>query len=188
MNRLQLLSITALAAIGVARPAHADNVELRIATLAPSGSPWMEVLDKANVGTATVAYEGDVLHVVWSSFVPEKNRFVLRWSKWLAGAAPSAPQTIGTGVLSALTPSLAIDRGRFMLAWTNGDEQTATVKVGASRNGIVAIPGLASVVSTPSVAARDPVVALDGDVMFVAWKELGTTEPEVHAASISCRE
>jgi TRAP-type C4-dicarboxylate transport system substrate-binding protein len=48
MNRLQLLSITALAAIGVARPAHADNVELRIATLAPSGSPWMEVLDKAN--------------------------------------------------------------------------------------------------------------------------------------------
>jgi TRAP-type transport system periplasmic protein len=30
-----------------ARPARADNVELRIATLAPSGSPWMEVLDKA---------------------------------------------------------------------------------------------------------------------------------------------
>ncbi|HEX7701710.1 MAG TPA: TRAP transporter substrate-binding protein DctP, partial [Kofleriaceae bacterium] len=51
MNRLQLLSITALAAIGVARTerlAQADNVELRIATLAPSGSPWMEVLDKAN--------------------------------------------------------------------------------------------------------------------------------------------
>jgi TRAP-type transport system periplasmic protein len=48
MNRLQLLSITALAAIATARTAHADNVELRIATLAPSGSPWMEVLDKAN--------------------------------------------------------------------------------------------------------------------------------------------
>jgi TRAP-type C4-dicarboxylate transport system substrate-binding protein len=29
------------------RAAHADNTELRIATLAPSGSPWMEVLDKA---------------------------------------------------------------------------------------------------------------------------------------------
>jgi TRAP-type transport system periplasmic protein len=48
MNRLQLLSITALAAIATARTARADNVELRIATLAPSGSPWMEVLDKAN--------------------------------------------------------------------------------------------------------------------------------------------
>ena len=170
--------------------AHGTTRELHVVQLGKDGKTTakVEVLDKANVGTATVAYEGDVLHVVWSSFVPEKNRFVLRWSKWLAGAAPSAPQTIGTGVLSALTPSLAIDRGRFMLAWTNGDEQTATVKVGASRNGIVAIPGLASVVSTPSVAARDPVVALDGDVMFVAWKELGTTEPEVHAASISCRE
>ena len=48
MNRLQLLSITALAAVATARTAHADNVELRIATLAPSGSPWMETLDKAN--------------------------------------------------------------------------------------------------------------------------------------------
>jgi TRAP-type C4-dicarboxylate transport system substrate-binding protein len=49
MNRLQLLSMTALlAAAATARTAHADNVELRIATLAPSGSPWMEVLDKAN--------------------------------------------------------------------------------------------------------------------------------------------
>ena len=48
MNRLSLLSVTALAAISMARPAHAENVELRIATLAPSGSPWMEVLDKAN--------------------------------------------------------------------------------------------------------------------------------------------
>lgn len=51
MNRLSLLSVTALAALatlGVGRPAHAENVELRIATLAPSGSPWMEVLDKAN--------------------------------------------------------------------------------------------------------------------------------------------
>jgi TRAP-type C4-dicarboxylate transport system substrate-binding protein len=51
MNRLSLLSVTALAglaAFGSARPAHADNVELRMATLAPAGSPWMEVLDKAN--------------------------------------------------------------------------------------------------------------------------------------------
>jgi TRAP-type C4-dicarboxylate transport system substrate-binding protein len=48
MTRLsQLLSVTAIAALAMAHPAHADNVELRIATLAPSGSPWMEVLDKA---------------------------------------------------------------------------------------------------------------------------------------------
>jgi len=44
---IQLLSVTALATLAMARPARADNVELRLATLAPSGSPWMEVLDKA---------------------------------------------------------------------------------------------------------------------------------------------
>jgi TRAP-type C4-dicarboxylate transport system substrate-binding protein len=43
----KLLSISAIAALTVARPARADNVELRLATLAPSGSPWMEVLNKA---------------------------------------------------------------------------------------------------------------------------------------------
>lgn len=44
MNLSKLLSVSVLAAsMGVA---HADPAELRIATLAPSGSPWMEVLDK----------------------------------------------------------------------------------------------------------------------------------------------
>jgi TRAP-type C4-dicarboxylate transport system substrate-binding protein len=46
----KLLSFTAIAAtfvVAASRPARADNAELRIATLAPSGSPWMDVLDKA---------------------------------------------------------------------------------------------------------------------------------------------
>lgn len=48
MSRLTtLLSLTALATMALAPVAKADPVELRIATLAPSGSPWMEVLDKA---------------------------------------------------------------------------------------------------------------------------------------------
>ena len=34
--------------VATARPAHAEKVELRIATLAPAGSPWMEVLSKAS--------------------------------------------------------------------------------------------------------------------------------------------
>jgi len=48
MSRLTtLLSLTALATMAMAPIAKADNVELRVATLAPSGSPWMQVLDKA---------------------------------------------------------------------------------------------------------------------------------------------
>jgi TRAP-type C4-dicarboxylate transport system substrate-binding protein len=48
MSRLTtLLSLTALATMALAPVAKADPVELRIATLAPSGSPWMQVLEKA---------------------------------------------------------------------------------------------------------------------------------------------
>jgi TRAP-type C4-dicarboxylate transport system substrate-binding protein len=43
-----LLSIAAVATLASAQPASADT-EIRLATLAPSGSPWMEVLDKAQV-------------------------------------------------------------------------------------------------------------------------------------------
>jgi TRAP-type C4-dicarboxylate transport system substrate-binding protein len=47
-NRLlKVLGMAAVAALAMARPARADGTELRIATLAPSGSAWMEVLDKA---------------------------------------------------------------------------------------------------------------------------------------------
>src|SRR5688572_20861328 len=40
------LAITFIGLV-VAQPAQANNVELRLATLAPAGSPWMEVLGKA---------------------------------------------------------------------------------------------------------------------------------------------
>src|SRR3954468_12784004 len=43
----RLLSLSVIASLVGAHAAHADGTELRLATLAPSGSPWMEVLDKA---------------------------------------------------------------------------------------------------------------------------------------------
>ena len=91
-------------------------------------------------------------------------------------------------MLSAITPSLAIDHGRFLLAWAEGDPKSTTiVKVGASKNGLAFISALATVVSTQGTNARDPVVALDADALFVAWKELGVTAA-VHASSLRCRE
>ena len=50
MRNARLSVIAAAAALAIAggtAPAVADNLELRIATLAPSGSKWMEALDKA---------------------------------------------------------------------------------------------------------------------------------------------
>jgi TRAP-type transport system periplasmic protein len=45
-NLVRLVSVCAIAAVAWASPAAAQNAELRIATLAPAGSPWMEVLGK----------------------------------------------------------------------------------------------------------------------------------------------
>jgi TRAP-type C4-dicarboxylate transport system substrate-binding protein len=52
-SRHLILLGLAVSLVVAARPARADNLELRIATLAPSGSPWMEVLDKAAGETKT---------------------------------------------------------------------------------------------------------------------------------------
>ena len=164
--------------------------ELHVARLGGPGGPpaRVEVLDKEHIGTVALAFEDDTLHVVWSSFVPEKRRFVLRWSKWPAGGAPTAAQSIGTGVLSATKPSLAIDHGRFLLAWTEGEDRSSTVKVGASRRGIAPISGLATVVSSAGVIAEAPAVAIDNDALFVAWLERGAAEPSARAAALKCRE
>lgn len=165
--------------------------ELHVARF-PGGTapPKIEIVDKQNIGTVTAAYEGDTLHVIWSAFVPDKSRHVLRWSKWPDGGAPSAPQAIGTGVLSATEPSLAIDRGHFGLAWSEGDEKATVVKAAASKNGLAALPSHANPMSTPGASAREPVIALDGDATFLAWKETAApgSEPRVHASSIKCVE
>jgi TRAP-type C4-dicarboxylate transport system substrate-binding protein len=52
MKPTTLLSTLALAAMALAGTAAADT-ELRLATLAPSGSPWMEVLNKAQAEIKT---------------------------------------------------------------------------------------------------------------------------------------
>jgi len=48
MTSTRALGLCAAFALATAGRARADGTELRIASLAPSGSPWMEVLDKAS--------------------------------------------------------------------------------------------------------------------------------------------
>lgn len=47
ISAARTIALGAVAVLAMTRPARADGTELRIASLAPSGSPWMEVLDKA---------------------------------------------------------------------------------------------------------------------------------------------
>ena len=164
--------------------------ELHVARLGgdgdSSGSRTVEILDKQHVGTVALAFEDDTLHVVWSSFVPEKKRYVLRWSKWPAGGAPTQPQSIGTGVLSARMPSLAIDRGRFLLAWAEGDEKATTVKVGASRQGLAANPGPRDRRLECRRGARKlRPLRSTSDAMFLAWTERSGAQTSVRASALT---
>ena len=47
LSALATLALATAGLVGTATTAHADNVELRIATLAPDGSDWMKEFDKA---------------------------------------------------------------------------------------------------------------------------------------------
>ncbi len=51
MTRIPFIALAVLGLVASSPAVRADNVELRIATLAPGGSPWMEVLDKAAAET-----------------------------------------------------------------------------------------------------------------------------------------
>ncbi|HEY5920179.1 MAG TPA: TRAP transporter substrate-binding protein DctP [Kofleriaceae bacterium] len=53
MSRLVPLVVSIATLATAASPAFADNTELRLATLAPTGSPWMEVLDKGQAEIKT---------------------------------------------------------------------------------------------------------------------------------------
>jgi len=47
LTLIHILGLCAAVALTAARAAHAERLELRIASLAPSGSPWMNLLDKS---------------------------------------------------------------------------------------------------------------------------------------------
>jgi len=52
MKVLLAAAIASLLASSWSRPANADSQEIRMATLAPSGSPWMEILERAGAEIA----------------------------------------------------------------------------------------------------------------------------------------
>jgi hypothetical protein len=161
--------------------------ELHVVRLGLDGKPAgkVEVVDRGIVGAPAIAFDGETLNVVWAARADDKEPYVLRWTTWAAGAAPSPNQKLGTGVRSAYAPALAIDNGRFLLAWAEGDV-TGVVKAGASTGGLAGALALAGAVSTPGVDAKSPVVALDGDTRFVVWQETAGGNTELRASPLAC--
>lgn len=163
--------------------------ELHVVKLAPDGKQEgkVEVIDRGVIGAPALAFEGDTLHLVWATRASEKDAYSLHWTKWAKGGAPQAHQRLGTGVVSAYSPSLAIDGSRFLLAWTEGDK-LGVVKAGASNSGLTGALALAGVISNAGIDAKTPRVALDRGSMFIVWEELAEKTKELRASPIRCQE
>jgi hypothetical protein len=154
-------------------------------------SPKPVSLDKGMVGAPALAFEGDTVHVVWAARRDDRSPYQLRWAKWDGKGAPTQAQTLSTRGGPAFAPAIAVQPGgRFVVAWTEGDEKAGVVKGGSSRVNILAAVLGADALSTPGVDARAPEVAVDGDTSYVVWHESADkARPEgLRATTLRCIE
>jgi hypothetical protein len=135
----------------------------------PPTAPWIA----GDVGAPTLAVRGDHVVAVWAQRDTRRSPYTLRTATMdLAHATqPLAPQVIATGPTSAFAPSLVDVGGRWMLAWMEGDDRVATVRVGATWGALPEAAAHAVTVSAPGTNARDPELAAGGAQAWIAWTE-----------------
>jgi hypothetical protein len=132
-------------------------------------TPWIA----GDVGAPTLAVRGDRVVAVWAQRDTPRAPYSLRTATLdlsRASQAP-APQVIPTGPTSAFAPSLIDAGGRWVLAWMEGDDRVATVRVGATWAALPEAAAHAVTVSTPGTNARDPELAAGGAQAWIAWTE-----------------
>lgn len=126
------------------------------------------------VGAPTVAYQGDALAVVWAQRENARAPYSLRvveWTRSDAAPAPPPARPLATGTVSAFAPALATVGPRRVLAWMEGDDRNAAVRVAATALGVEHLADHAITVSAPTAHARDPELAVAGDRAWMAWSE-----------------
>ncbi len=138
----------------------------------PVGTPV--TLGFGEVGAPTVAWRGDALTVVWAQRDSARAPYSLRYIEWTRTAAtptPPAPRALVTGTTSAFAPSLVTVGDRRVLAWMEGDDRNAAVRVSSTALGPEHLADHAVTVSAPTAHARDPELAVAGDRAWMAWSE-----------------
>lgn len=132
-------------------------------------TPWIA----GDVGAPALAVRGDLVVAVWAQRDAPRAPYSLRTASVdLSRAAQApAPQVIATGPTSAFAPSLVDVDGRWVLAWMEGDDRVAAVRVGATWRELSEAAAHAVTVSTPGANARDPELAAGGAQAWIAWTE-----------------
>ncbi len=138
----------------------------------PVGAPV--TIATGEVGAPTVAWRGEVLTAVWAQRDNARAPYSLRYVEWTrsdAAPRPPAPRVLVTGTTSAFAPSLVTVGNRRVLAWMEGDDRNAVVRVSSTALGAEHLADHAVTVSAPTAHARDPELAVAGDRAWMAWSE-----------------
>lgn len=144
------------------------RVEMGVPQPSPA-TPWIA----GDVGAPTLALRGDLVVAVWAQRDAPRAPYTLRTATLDLSRAlqAPAPQMIPTGPTSAFAPSLVDVGGRWVLAWMEGDDRVATVRVGATWGALPEAAAHAITVSTPGTNARDPELAAGGTQAWIGWTE-----------------
>lgn len=149
--------------------------QLFVVRLTPAGAPVgaPQVFARGDVGAPTLAWRGDNLVAVWAGRARPAQPYQLQYAEWDPSAAldPAAVHALETGAAPAFAPALWIGGGRTVLAWTEGTEQRASVRVGHSLQGFATLVQNARAVSTDAQNARDPELAFnaEGTLGWMVW-------------------
>lgn len=130
------------------------------------------VVSEGQVGAPAVAWRGEAVVLVWAQRASDGAPYALHAVEWnpYATARPPAPTVIATGAASAFAPALVVRGSQVVLAWMEGDDRAASVRVGATRRSIEHAVDHAVTVSTGG-NARDPELAGSAAHAWIAWSE-----------------
>ena len=156
--------------------AYRNATSVRGVTVTAEGVPVGEPVTIATgeVGAPTVAFRGDAVTVVWAQRNSARAPYSLRYIEWTRAAAtpqPPAPRVLTTGTTSAFAPSLVTVGDRRVLAWMEGDDRNAAVRVSSTALGPEHLADHAVTTSATTAHARDPELAVAGDRAWMAWSE-----------------
>jgi hypothetical protein len=131
------------------------------------------VVSEGEVGAPAVAWRGDDVVMVWAQRASAAAPYALHAVEWNPATAPRppAPTVLATGAASAFAPALLARGSQLVLAWMEGDDRAATVRVGSTRRSIDHAVDHAVAVSATGSNARDVELAGAGDRAWIAWSE-----------------
>ena len=131
--------------------------------------PWVF---EGDVGAPAVVIRGEASVAVWAQRNDARSPYTLRMVSWRAGdTVKPTPRVLATGAASAFAPALTVRNDQLVLAWMEGDDRAATIRVGVTAQGPEHLVDHVVTASNPDTNARDPELASTDALTWLVWSE-----------------